>query len=231
MVLPSLPNSEAASTGQLKASDTWGQYNNYAFVVRQLMAKMQTATLVKIVSCTNSGGLSPFGFVDVQPLVNQIDGSSPPNSTPHTTIYGLPYQRMQGGSNAIIMDPEPGDIGLAVFASRDISVVKNTQGQAKPGSLRAFDFADGMYVGGMLNAAPLQYVQFAPTGITIVSPTAITLQAPVINVEGNLSITGGDATMSGTLITTGDITSNGISLQNHLHTSEAAGTPTSPPLP
>jgi hypothetical protein len=169
--------------------------------------------------------------VDVQPLVNQIDGSNPPNATPHTIIYGVAYLRMQGGSNAIIMDPEPGDIGLAVFASRDISKVKSTQGQANPGSLRAFDFADGMYVGGMLNAAPTQYVQFAPTGITIVSPTAITLQAPVINIKGSLSITEGNATLSGTLTATGDIKSNTISLQTHTHTSEAIGTPTSPPLP
>jgi hypothetical protein len=188
------------------------------------MAKMQTATLVKIISCTNDGDVSPFGFVNVQPLVNQIDGANPPNSTPHTTIYNLPYLRIQGGTNAIVMDPQPGDIGLAAFASRDISKVKSTQAQANPGSYRSFDFADGMYVGGMLNGTPTQYILFGTDGITIVSPTAITLQAPTINIEGN-------ATISGTLTATGDVTSDGISLQTHTHTSEAEGSPTSPPLP
>jgi hypothetical protein len=219
------------STGQLKPSDTWGQFNNISFLVRQAMVKMQTATLVKIISCTNSGGLSPVGFVDVQPLVNQIDGANPPNSTPHSTVYGLPYQRMQGGSNAVIMDPQPGDIGLAVFASRDISKVKSTQAQANPGSYRSYDFADGMYVGGLLNGTPTQYILFALDGITIVSPTAITLQAPVINIEGSLSMSGGDATMTGMLTTTGDVISDGISLQTHTHTSESVGDPTSPPIP
>lgn len=182
------------------------------------MAKMQTATLVQIVSCTNSGGLSPVGFVDVLPLVNQIDGANPPNSTPHITIYGLPYLRVQGGTNAVIMDPAPGDIGLAVFASRDISKVKSTQAQANPGSYRAFDFADGIYVGGLLNGTPLQYVQFSLSGVTVVSPTAITLQAPVINVEGALNVSG-------------NVIGAGINLQTHTHTSEAQGSPTSAPIP
>lgn len=214
----------------MRTPATWGRFNEVSFVIQQFLARVQTATLVKIISCTNDGDVSPFGFVDVQPLVNQIDGSTPPNAIPHVTVYGLPYMRMQGGSNAVIMDPQAGDIGIAVFANRDISKVKSTQAQANPGSYRSFDFADGMYLGGVLNGAPLQYVQFDATGITIVSPTKITLQAPVIDVNGALSMTGGDATIAGKLTATGDIISNGISAQTHVHTSEAPGSPTSEPI-
>lgn len=178
------------SLGSLTPWSTWGEYNKIAFAVQQALSKMQTGTLVRIEACTNDGDLSPVGFVDVTPLVNQIDGSQPANPTPHVTIYGLPYLRMQGGSNAVILDPQPGDIGVAVFASRDISKVKSTKAQANPGSYRQYDFADGMYLGGMLNAAPTQYIRFGSDGVTIVSPTAITLQAPTITLDGAVTIDG-----------------------------------------
>ena len=190
------------SIGFVGPSATWGQYNNIIFAVQQALAKMQTGTLVRIEACTNAGDLSPVGFVDVTPLVNQIDGSIPANPTPHVTIYGLPYLRMQGGTNAVILDPQPGDIGVAVFASRDISKVKSTKAQANPGSYRQYDFADGMYLGGMLNAVPVQYVRFGTDGITIVSPTAITLTAPNVVVNAVLTVNG-DTELDGALTQAG----------------------------
>lgn len=157
------------------------------FMVRMLTGKMATATLVEVISCTNSGGLSPVGFVDVQPLVNQVDGNGVP--VPHGVIHNLPYFRLQGGANAVIIDPQRGDIGMAAFASRDISSVKANRAQANPGSARRFDMADGMYFGGLLNGAPTQYVQFSAAGITITSPTAITLNAPTITANASTSFT------------------------------------------
>ena len=139
---------------------------------------MQTVTLVEIQSCTNDGGVSPFGFVNVLPLVNQLDAAG--NPIPHITIFNVPYLRIQGGANAIILDPQDGDIGLCVFASRDITKVKNTQAQANPGSARQFDFSDALYVGGMLNAEPEQFIQFNEDGISIISPNAVIGTAPEI---------------------------------------------------
>jgi len=199
--------------------------------VESLLGRIQTAMTVKVVSCSNDGGLSPFGTVDVIPLVNQVDGSNPPNPTPHGTVFGLPYLRIQGGTNAIILDPQPGDIGVAVFASRDISLVVRTQAQSNPGSARQFDWADGMYLGGLLNGTPTQYIRFSPEGIEIVSPTQVVITAPAVVINGALSMTGGNATMSGALSVTGDVTGAGISLQEHVHTSETPGSPTSPPTP
>lgn len=171
------------SPGAITPWSTWGEYNNVMFVVLQAISKMQTATLVRVEACSNSGDLSPVGTVDITPLPNQIDGSLPPNPTPYVTIYGVPYLRIQGGSNAVILDPQEGDIGLAVFASRDISKVISTKAQANPGSYRQYDISDALYVGGMLNGIPLQYVQFTASGITVTSPTAITLNAPTINLQ------------------------------------------------
>lgn len=203
-------------TGQQTPSSTWGEFNNIAFLVQQAIGKLQTATLVKIEKCTNSGGLSPVGFVDVTPLVNQLDAAG--NPTPHVTIFNVPYFRLQGGKNAIIIDPEKGDIGVAVFASRDITKVKATKDTANPGSFRQYSFADGLYLGGMLNAVPEQYMQFSAEGIRIHSPVKIKLDAPdiqlvadtvEINASASATVTTPTFTINGNTVINGNTTMAG----------------------
>ena len=203
-------------TGQQTPSSTWGEFNNIGFMVQQAIGKLQTATLVKIEKCTNPGDLSPVGFVDVTPLVNQLDAAG--NPTPHVTIFNVPYFRLQGGKNAIIIDPEKGDIGVAVFASRDITKVKATKAQGNPGSFRQYSFADGLYLGGMLNAVPEQYVQFSTAGIRMHSPTKIKLDAPdilleaqtvEINASASATVTTPTFTVNGNTVINGNTTMAG----------------------
>lgn len=214
--------------GMLQPSTLWGVHNNLNFVIQQALSKVQTATIVKVIACSNDGGVSPVGTVDVQILVNQISGQKV--ATPHVTMYGLPYLRIQGGSNAVIIDPQPGDIGIAVFASRDITNVKSTKAQANPGSFRMHDFADGMYLGGLLNGVPSQYVQFGSGGVTIVSPDTITLQAPNIVLQGAVAQSGGNVTMAEDLTVGGDVvadltgsTFDGIPFATHKHIGVTSG--------
>lgn len=173
------------------------EYNALRFLFDQSMSETATATVVKVMAVTNSGGISPVGFVDVQPTVNQVDGYGEP--VPHGTIHNLPYMRMQGGANAIILDPQVGDLGIAVFAREDISSVKATKAVANPGSSRRFDMADGMYIGGLLNGTPTQYVAFTAAGIVIHSATEVKLDAPSvkINASGAVTITSGTLTHNG----------------------------------
>ena len=182
-----MPSPTSVSLGQQRPASTNGDVNNMVFAMRQLIGKMQTATLVRVDAVTNNGGVSPVGFVDATPLVNQIDGDG--NPTPHVTVHNLPYFRLQGGANAIIIDPEVGDIGLCVFASRDISKVKATKGQANPGSLRQYDFADGVYIGGVLNGTPTQYIEFSAAGIKVHSPVNVRVEAPTVDVVAGTSAT------------------------------------------
>jgi hypothetical protein len=162
--------------------DTAGsEFNALRFFVQSLLERVSTATLVKVEACTNDGGLTPVGFVDITPLVNQVTGDGV--AVPHGTIYHCPYFRIQGGANAVIIDPEPGDLGIAVFADHDISSVASNKGQANPGSRRRFDMADGLYLGGFLNGAPTQYVQFSAAGIKIDSPTLVNLVAPDVQIN------------------------------------------------
>lgn len=180
------PDSGYAGTRDLYAGGS--DYNGVSFVVKQILNRCATATLVRVVAVTNTGGVAAVGYVDVQPLVNQVDGAG--NATPHGIVHHLPYVRLQGGANAVILDPVVGDEGVAVFCDHDISVVKATGQQANPGSRRRFDMADGVYFGGCLNASPTQYVAFEAGGIALVSPTAVLIQAPVIGLSGTVAITG-----------------------------------------
>lgn len=213
------------------------------FIIQQMLLGLATVALVKVVSCTNNGGISPVGTVNVIPLVDFItqDGQT----FPHKTIYKAPYQRVQGGANAIIMDPQAGDLGVCVFASRDSSAVKaNPQAALNrspspgvpPGSRRTFSWSDALYLGGMLNAAPTQYMGYSDDGITILSPNQVTIQAPTINLKGAVIQSGGDVTMSLDLIVAGTITGDtdviagGISGKGHVHPGVQSGSSeTDPP--
>lgn len=153
-------------------NDSASDYNATMYVIHSVLAKMQTATLARVV-----GVNVPAGTVDVKVLVNLQSANGV--AVPHETIYGLPYFRLQGGANAIIIDPKVGDIGPAVFCSRDISSVVTAKGQANPGSSRQFDWSDGLYFGGLLNMSPSQFIQFV---------AGIVIRSPVVSTTGNLSV-------------------------------------------
>ncbi len=157
------------------------EYNRMTFAFWSLMARVRTCTLVRVEAVTNSGEDIPAGFVDILPLVNQLDGIG--QKEEHRIIYKCPYFRLLGGGNAVILDPQVGDIGLACFADRDISSVVATQRQSNPGSYRMFDMSDGLYVGGLFGETPTQFVRFSTDGITVKSPTKVTVLAPAIELD------------------------------------------------
>lgn len=207
--------------GTQRANSATDQYNATLFVMRQVLNERNFVALVKVVSVTTEGGLALAGTVDVQPLVNQLDGQG--KAVPHGVVNDIPYIRIQGGANAVIIDPKVGDIGVCVFCDRDSSSVQATRGPANPGSLRRSDMADGVYIGGLLNAIPEQYIVFDGTGIKMVSPTNITLQAPKIQLVA--PVVEIDASES-TTITTPTFTVNGNTQFNG--DAEATGTMKAP---
>lgn len=212
--------SDQAYQGFAKLAAGTSEFNKIAFQISQALSGVNTAALVQVKEVVNAGEVDAVGFIAVQPMVSAMDGKG--QAVPHGIIYNVPYFRIQGGANAIILDPQVGDIGLCIFASRDISSVKVNKAVALPGSRRKFDWADGLYVGGFLNGVPEQFVRFAAAGIEVVSPTKITLQAPTIELDG--AVTG-----SSTGVFQGDVTAAGKSVSTHTHTSASPGNPTSPP--
>lgn len=207
--------------GAQQVNSATDEYNATSFVVRQVLNGRNFAALVKVISVTTAGGLALAGTVDVQPLVNQLDGQG--KAVPHGVVNGIPYVRVQGGANAVIIDPKVGDIGVCVFCDRDSSAVQATRDRANPGSMRRSDMSDGVYVGGLLNAIPAQYVLFDVTGIKMVSPTGIKLQAPKIELVAPLVTINASGS---TTITTPTFTVNGDSKFNG--NAEATGTMKAP---
>ena len=72
---------------------------------------------------------------------------------------------------------------MCAFASRDISTVKNTKAVSNPGSQRTYDWSDGLYLGGFINGAPTQYLQFLGGSIKA--------KSPMFQASGNLSVGSG----------------------------------------
>jgi hypothetical protein len=201
------------------------------FVVKQMLKKLRTTMPVQIMAVTNSGGVSPIGYVDINPLVSQLDGNGV--IIPHGVIHNVPYLRISGGANAIILDPQVGDIGFASFCDRDISSVKASKSASGPASLRRHDMSDAIYHSTIISrVAPTQYVQFSAAGINITSPVAVTVTAPIVNVVASTSASVTSpiinlGAMGQTLM--GFINSAFVSLFNgHTHATGGSGVPNTP---
>lgn len=222
--------------GWMDPGDVSHPYNAASFHIWQVLSRVRTGTIVKVIAVHVEAGVSPVGTVDVQPLIQMVNGNLV--ATSHGTIFGLPYFRLQGGSNAIIIDPAPDDIGIAQISDRDISNVKSAKAEAPPGSQRKFDLADGIYIGGILNGAPTQYLRFTADGISwvdalgnqiISSSTGIDLtpkSGQPVTVHGDQVVTGGstidgNATIDGSAHIVGGVQIDGSAIING--TLEVAG--------
>jgi hypothetical protein len=202
------------SSGFQPLSSFGSEYNSLRFIILSILSKIRTATLCEVLSVTNNGGVSPVGFVDLQPLVNQVTGAG--ISMAQGQIYHIPYFRLQGGANAVILDPQVGDIGIAIFADSDISNVVINKSQSNPGSSREFNVSDGLYIGGFLNGTPNQYVEFSSSGIKVNSPTLINLVAPDIQLNAQTIELSGSASVT---ITTPTFTVNATNIAMNGNTS------------
>jgi hypothetical protein len=173
------------------------QYNALSFMIQQaIREQVNTCIICKVVGVSD-------GYVDVLPMVTQVSGKD--EAIAPTTLYKLPYMRYHAGIAAVILDPVVGDIGLAVFAGKDCSNVKvGTSEPVPPASFRDNSMANGFFLGGFLNREPSTFIELKQNGsINIVANGGI-------NITGNVTVNG-------------DVTANGISLINHVHSGVEAG--------
>ena len=194
-------NNEVRGVANYAAGNS--QYNALSFMIQQaIREQVNTCVICKVVGVSS-------GYVDVLPMVTQVSGKG--EAIPPTTLYKLPCMRYHAGVAAVILDPVPGDIGLAVFAGKDCSNVKvGTSEPVPPASFRDNSMANGFYIGGFLNQAPSVSIELTQGG-------AVNITAP------------GGVNISGSVAVSGDVTASGKSLVNHVHTGDSGGT-TSPPL-
>lgn len=171
----------------VRPEDSVGGAREWEFILSRFIGRTYTATLVKVDS-VQPGGVGPVGFLNATDLIQQVDGNN--QGIPNVSMLNMPYFRLQGGANAMILDPKPGDIGLAVFAQRDISELKRSKEQGPPPSLRTHDVSDGLYIGGLLNGQPQQWIHFLDSGVHIKSTDAVTIDATLLQVNCPIKSTG-----------------------------------------
>ena len=232
------PDGYVGSTGGEQRSS---EYNALAAIVRAILSGRANIALVQVIR-VDANTPQSMGTVDVQPMVNQLDGEG--SAIPHGTINNVPWMTLQAGPNAVLLQPEVGDRGLCVFADRDISTVKSTRVIANPGSLRQDDMADGLYIGGFLNDDPTQWIKMDAVGIVLHSPVKVRLEAPVVEIQAptvtinastGLTVTTPTATFNGDVHSTGTITGDtdviggGKHLNTHTHSGVQPGGGTSGP--
>lgn len=181
--------------------------------VKRAIGAMGTPILVQV-KAVHGGGVSLVGQVDVQPMVHQQDGQG--KTYPHGVITGVPYLRVQGGTSALIIDPMVGDIGYVMVSGRDIQNVITSRQPSAPGSFRMHSMSDCVYVGGFLNGPPNQFIIMNGDGIRIVSPGTVRIEANAAEIACGLKV-------DGPITATGDVTGNGISLDNHTHSGVQTG--------
>lgn len=218
---------QQAYTGFAGLGDVNSEWNRLQFAIRSVMNQMATTTLVLVKAVREEGG----GFaVDVQPMVAQVDGAG--NAVPHGIIHAMPVWRVQGGNSGVIIKPAVGDIGVAIFASTDISGVKRSGAPTTPGSARRFDWSDGIYLGGVLMAPPTQFVRLDEEGVTITAADGLPV---TINAPGGLVVNAPTASFSQDVAVTGDMTTgpgstfNGKSFDSHTHSGVQTGSGNSGP--
>jgi hypothetical protein len=188
-------NEEVKGVANYAASNS--PYNSLSFMIQQaIREQVNTCIICKVVGVSD-------GYVDVLPLVTQVSGKD--EAIAPTTLYHLPYMRYHAGIAAVILNPVVGDIGLAVFAGKDCSNVKvGTSEPVPPASFRDNSMANGFFLGGFLNREPSTFIELKQNGsINIVANGGI-------NITGNVTVNG-------------DVTANGISLINHVHSGVEAG--------
>jgi hypothetical protein len=206
---------DTTRTSNRKLNSGASEYNAISFLVEQaIKGLVNTAIPVRVDSCTKPGVGGSAGYVSATPLVQQrgADGKSlMPVSLPQ-----LPYYRVQAGTAAVVLDPQPGDIGLAVFSQQDASnVQEGTSEPVQAGSFRCFDMSDGFFVATHYGKTPTTFIHLDPENneVTIKAPSKITIEAPQIELKGAVTMGGvssGDTmTLQGSISTTGNISTPG----------------------
>lgn len=192
--------SNGAVKGNKRLTSGSSEFNAMEFLIRNTILGLVNTAIPVIVTAVDAGGAgAATGYVTVKPLVCQVDGFG--ETLDPAELFRVPYARVQGGIAALVVDPVPGDIGLAVFCKSDCSNVRQEQNTpVQPGSFRKFSMSDGFYIGGFLNKVPSVFIEVKQDQSIIITATAgVTVNAPTVTVPS------------------GDVIASGVSLVHHVH--------------
>lgn len=207
---------------------------NAQFFILEKFLNSKSFIMLGVVTAVKLGQDNEMSFVDLKPLIS--DQGAQGSLLDSGTIYNAPVWRLQRGSSAVIMDPVVGDIGLMAICDKDIRNAVDSRKESMPASERNHSPGDAIYLGGVLNNLPSQYLRFMDDGIDLVSPLVINVDAPVITANASKSFIvnspsitlngpvnqgagsfAGDFNFAGNITATGEVTGKGIKLSTHTH--------------
>ncbi|WZX01607.1 baseplate spike [Acinetobacter phage VB_AB_Acb75] len=165
-------------------NDLGGAKEFKANVLSILSNVLNTGEVVEITEVySNDNG--PVGFVSVKPILYRIGADN--NNLELGEIHNVPYYRIQGGKNAVICDPQVGDIGFCVFATRDTSLLKRTRSRVGPNSKRICDQSDAFLTMTWSKEEAEQYIWFKGDEIHIKANSKIVLDAPEVSITRKIN--------------------------------------------
>ena len=192
------------SKGFQELNTSFNLTNALDFFTDQKLKSIFTCDIVKVINVDEK-------TVDIQPLVYQVNGDN--EIMKQEPIYGVPYCRQQAGMNGIILKPQVGDLGVVVYARRDISSVISSGGENVPDTRRFLSENDAIYLCSIASimSQPTRFIEFTESGISITPNTKLTING---DVEVTGTVTAQDCisgTISGKTHTHGGVTSGGDS--------------------
>lgn len=190
------------SKGFQELNTSFNLTNALDFFTDQKLKSIFTCDVVKVINVDEK-------TVDIQPLVYQVNGDN--EIMKQEPIYGVPYCRQQAGMNGIILKPQIGDLGVVVYARRDISSVISSGGENVPDTRRFLSENDAIYLCSIASimSQPTRFIEFTESGISITPNTKLTING---DVEVTGTVTAQDCisgTISGKTHTHGGVTTGG----------------------
>lgn len=180
-------------------------------ILTKILTTVHTAIPVRVDKVTRPNHSGASGYLSATPLIAQIDNEG--NTLPQVSIPKLRWFRYQAGTCAIICDPKPGDVGLAVFAQRDVNALTGGNEPVRPDTFRVFDMSDGFFFGGFWGKTPATYIEINDNKVEIKADVHI-----IGKVTTTDTITADKDIITKTNVkATGEVTGSGINLSSHVH--------------
>ena len=195
----------------------YGQVNQLHHVLTSLINNNVNVAIPVRVDSVELGSNGVAGWVSATPLITDRDWNG--NKLDSISIPRIPFFRYRCGTAAVIVNPRVGDVGIAVFAHKDISPIKpNVTTPQNAGSFRKFDYSDGIYFGGLFgDAKPTTTIELDPDkGLVQVDCKKMVVNAPNIVLNGEVQTTK-SVQVANNVVAGGEVTGNGIELSTHVH--------------
>ncbi len=171
------------SKGVANYEDLTSEYNALNFIITSIIKSTVNTCYAVTVTKVDADNQK----VTVKPLIAQIDADN--NKIELPEIFEIPYFRYSAGNTAVRLNPVAGDIGvLIVFKSDSSNIKTGNNSQILPNSFLNYPLYSGIYIGGMLNNEPENYIEIKDDNITINAnqKVVINCQNAEVNADENI---------------------------------------------